>query len=77
MCMCYHQSERRFSSVFLTCVFIFSLLQISKAEFDLVQAVQENANLRSLIVQSPDKLQVYFLFRLAREKDFVYRTLVF
>ncbi|KAH0855325.1 hypothetical protein HID58_013779 [Brassica napus] len=31
--------------------------KISKAEFDLVQAVQENANLRSLIVQSPDKLQ--------------------
>lgn len=31
--------------------------KISKAEFDLVQAVQENGNLRSLIVQSPDKLQ--------------------
>ncbi|KDP38869.1 hypothetical protein JCGZ_05026 [Jatropha curcas] len=31
--------------------------QISKAEFDLVQSVQENANLRSKIVQSPDKLQ--------------------
>uniref|UniRef100_A0A1J3H9C7 Kinetochore protein nuf2 n=1 Tax=Noccaea caerulescens TaxID=107243 RepID=A0A1J3H9C7_NOCCA len=31
--------------------------KISKAEFDLVQAVQENANLRSQIVQSPDKLQ--------------------
>ncbi|KFK40736.1 hypothetical protein AALP_AA2G034500 [Arabis alpina] len=30
---------------------------ISKAEFDLVQSVQENANLRSQIVQSPDKLQ--------------------
>ncbi|KAF3559539.1 hypothetical protein F2Q69_00013455 [Brassica cretica] len=31
--------------------------KISKAEFDLVQSVQENANLRSQIVQSPDKLQ--------------------
>ncbi|EEF33107.1 kinetochore protein NUF2 homolog [Ricinus communis] len=31
--------------------------EISKAEFDLVQSVQENANLRSKIVQSPDKLQ--------------------
>ncbi|EOA33922.1 hypothetical protein CARUB_v10021415mg [Capsella rubella] len=31
--------------------------EISKAEFDLVQTVQENANLRSQIVQSPDKLQ--------------------
>ncbi|KAK8294018.1 hypothetical protein V6Z12_D06G226800 [Gossypium hirsutum] len=31
--------------------------KISKAEFDLVQSVQENANLRSKIVQSPDKLQ--------------------
>ncbi|KAF8086061.1 hypothetical protein N665_0636s0033 [Sinapis alba] len=31
--------------------------KISKAEFDLVQAVQENANLRAKIVQSPDKLQ--------------------
>ena len=40
---------------------IFSL-QISKAEFDLVQSVQENANLRSQIVQSPDKLQVCFCF---------------
>ncbi|KAJ8768236.1 hypothetical protein K2173_021176 [Erythroxylum novogranatense] len=30
---------------------------ISKAEFDLVQSVQDNANLRSKIVQSPDKLQ--------------------
>ncbi|KAF2321245.1 hypothetical protein GH714_036159 [Hevea brasiliensis] len=32
--------------------------EISKAEFDLVQSVQENASLRSKIVQSPDKLQV-------------------
>ncbi|XP_010508072.1 PREDICTED: probable kinetochore protein NUF2 [Camelina sativa] len=31
--------------------------EISKAEFDLVQTVQENADLRSQIVQSPDKLQ--------------------
>ncbi|AEE33765.1 Kinetochore protein NUF2 [Arabidopsis thaliana] len=31
--------------------------EISKAEFDLVETVQENANLRSQIVQSPDKLQ--------------------
>ncbi|KAE8721423.1 Detected protein of confused Function [Hibiscus syriacus] len=31
--------------------------KISKAEFDLVQSVQENANLRSKIVQSPDKIQ--------------------
>ncbi|WOG88315.1 hypothetical protein DCAR_0207550 [Daucus carota subsp. sativus] len=31
--------------------------KISSAEFALVQAVQENANLRSKIVQSPDKLQ--------------------
>ncbi|XP_022718650.1 probable kinetochore protein NUF2 [Durio zibethinus] len=31
--------------------------KISKAEFELVQSVQENANLRSKIVQSPDKLQ--------------------
>ncbi|KAK1374291.1 Nuf2 domain-containing protein [Heracleum sosnowskyi] len=31
--------------------------QISSAEFALVQSVQENANLRSKIVQSPDKLQ--------------------
>nr|POE45881.1 kinetochore protein nuf2 [Quercus suber] len=32
--------------------------KISNAEFVLVQSVQENANLRSKIVQSPDKLQV-------------------
>ncbi|KAF9679053.1 hypothetical protein SADUNF_Sadunf07G0100000 [Salix dunnii] len=32
--------------------------EISRAEFDLVQSVQENANLRSKIVQSPDKLQL-------------------
>ncbi|KAG7585076.1 Kinetochore protein Nuf2 [Arabidopsis thaliana x Arabidopsis arenosa] len=31
--------------------------EISNAEVDLVQTVQENANLRSQIVQSPDKLQ--------------------
>ncbi|CAN0878563.1 Kinetochore protein NUF2 homolog [Linum grandiflorum] len=31
--------------------------EISKAEFDLVQSLQENASLRSKIVQSPDKLQ--------------------
>ncbi|KAK4343291.1 hypothetical protein RND71_036385 [Anisodus tanguticus] len=31
--------------------------KISNADFALVQAVQENANLRSKIVQSPDKLQ--------------------
>ncbi|KAL8114679.1 hypothetical protein AgCh_021518 [Apium graveolens] len=31
--------------------------KISSAEFALVQVVQENANLRSKIVQSPDKLQ--------------------
>lgn len=31
--------------------------KISSAEFALVQAVQENANLHSKIVQSPDKLQ--------------------
>ncbi|CAN1169563.1 Kinetochore protein NUF2 homolog [Linum perenne] len=31
--------------------------EISKAEFDLVQSLQENATLRSKIVQSPDKLQ--------------------
>ncbi|XP_022157479.1 probable kinetochore protein NUF2 [Momordica charantia] len=31
--------------------------KISNAEFLLVQSVQENANLRSKIVQSPDKLQ--------------------
>ncbi|KAL0357154.1 UNVERIFIED_CONTAM: Kinetochore protein NUF2 [Sesamum calycinum] len=31
--------------------------KISEAEFALVQSVQENANLRSKIVQSPDKLQ--------------------
>ncbi|CAK9326878.1 unnamed protein product [Citrullus colocynthis] len=31
--------------------------KISNAEFLLVQSVQENANLRSRIVQSPDKLQ--------------------
>ncbi|KAF8404181.1 hypothetical protein HHK36_009062 [Tetracentron sinense] len=34
--------------------------KISSAEFGLVQSVQENANLRSKIVQSPDKLQVFF-----------------
>ncbi|ONI36128.1 hypothetical protein PRUPE_1G570900 [Prunus persica] len=32
--------------------------KISSAEFALVQSVQESANLRSRIVQSPDKLQV-------------------
>lgn len=37
---------------------VLFLWQISSAEFALVQAVQENANLRSKIVQSPDKLQV-------------------
>ncbi|TXG53512.1 hypothetical protein EZV62_022681 [Acer yangbiense] len=31
--------------------------QTSQAEFDLVQSVQQNADLRSKIVQSPDKLQ--------------------
>ncbi|KAJ6289908.1 hypothetical protein OIU78_025764 [Salix suchowensis] len=31
--------------------------EISRAEFELVQSVQENANLRSKIVRSPDKLQ--------------------
>ncbi|KAM1392482.1 hypothetical protein ACFX2I_020053 [Malus domestica] len=31
--------------------------KVSSAEFSLVQSVQENANLRSKIVQSPDKLQ--------------------
>ncbi|XP_028753310.1 kinetochore protein NUF2 homolog [Neltuma alba] len=31
--------------------------KISSAEFTLVQSVQENANLRSKVVQSPDKLQ--------------------
>ncbi|RVX19625.1 hypothetical protein CK203_005026 [Vitis vinifera] len=31
--------------------------KISSAEFALVQSVQENANLRSKIIQSPDKLQ--------------------
>ncbi|XP_047333644.1 kinetochore protein NUF2 homolog [Impatiens glandulifera] len=31
--------------------------KLSSAEFALVQSVQENANLRSKIVQSPDKLQ--------------------
>ncbi|OMO64924.1 Kinetochore protein Nuf2, partial [Corchorus capsularis] len=39
--------------------------KISKAEFDLVQSVQENANLRSKIVQSPDILQ-----RALEEKKF-------
>ncbi|OMP03207.1 Kinetochore protein Nuf2 [Corchorus olitorius] len=39
--------------------------KISKAEFDLVQSVQENANLHSKIVQSPDKLQ-----RALEEKKF-------
>lgn len=33
-------------------------LQISNADFALVQAVHDNANLRSKIVQSPDKLLV-------------------
>ncbi|GAB4848113.1 hypothetical protein Ancab_002777 [Ancistrocladus abbreviatus] len=31
--------------------------KISRAEFDLVQSMQENASLQSKIVQSPDKLQ--------------------
>ncbi|XP_050157588.1 kinetochore protein NUF2 homolog [Malus sylvestris] len=39
------------------CSGLFLLLQVSSAEFSLVQSVQENANLRSRIVQSPDKLQ--------------------
>lgn len=34
------------------------LLQVSQAEFELVQSVQQNAELRSKIVQSPQKLQV-------------------
>lgn len=38
--------------------FFFFPPQISSAEFALVQSAQENANLRSKIVQSPDKLQV-------------------
>ena len=38
---------------------VFTLAQISSAEFALVQSVQENANLRSKIIQSPDKLQVF------------------
>ncbi|CAH2047839.1 unnamed protein product, partial [Thlaspi arvense] len=41
--------------------------EISKAEFELVQTVQENANLRSQIVQSPDKLQTG-AFRKRRNK---------
>ncbi|KAK4438293.1 Kinetochore protein NUF2 [Sesamum alatum] len=40
--------------------------KISEAEFALVQSVQENANLRSKIVQSPDKLQ-----RVLEEKKLV------
>ncbi|KAJ9538202.1 hypothetical protein OSB04_030935 [Centaurea solstitialis] len=35
--------------------------KISSAEFALVQSAQENASLRSEIVQSPDKLQVEFI----------------
>ena len=44
---------------FSRCYSFFFFFQISNAEFALVQAVQENANLRSKIVQSPDKLQVF------------------
>ena len=40
--------------------FIFLLIpQISDAEYKLIQNVQENANLRSKIAQSPDKVQVF------------------
>lgn len=39
-------------------IFLF-VSQISNAEFTLVQNVQENANLRSKISQSPDKVQVF------------------
>ena len=42
------------------CYSFFFFFQISNAEFVLVQSVQENANLRSKIVQSPDKLQVFY-----------------
>ncbi|CAL1385526.1 unnamed protein product [Linum trigynum] len=31
--------------------------EISKSEYDLIRSQEENANLRSMIVQSPDKLQ--------------------
>ena len=41
--------------------FVFPLAKISSAEFALVQSVQENANLRSKIIQSPDKLQVLLI----------------
>ena len=41
-------------------LFSFFVAQISNAEFTLVQSVQENANLRSQIAQSPDKVQVIF-----------------
>jgi len=40
-------------------IFIFLLIpQVSDAEYKLIQNVQENANLRSKIAQSPDKVQV-------------------
>ncbi|CAI0375480.1 unnamed protein product [Linum tenue] len=32
-------------------------MEISKSEFDMIQSREENANLHSMIVQSPDKLQ--------------------
>lgn len=36
--------------------------QISQADFELVKIVQENSKLLSKIVQSPDKIQVFFFF---------------
>lgn len=53
--------------------FFFSFFQISNAEFVLVQSVQENANLRSKIVQSPDKLQVLY-FSLIKYEMVIYKT---
>lgn len=47
-------------SFFFLCLIPF--LQISDADFDLLKCDSERQELRSRIVQSPDKLQVPFLF---------------
>ncbi|CAL5438858.1 unnamed protein product [Camellia sinensis] len=44
--------------------------KISNAEFVLVQSVQENANLRSKIVQSPDKLQIVHKSSMTHDADY-------
>lgn len=52
----------RFLCILSFCLCLTLFLQISDADFDLLKCDSERQELRSRIVQSPDKLQVPFLF---------------